>query len=276
MCRANNSPPPLTVRLNRLQARREQLIESLRAEGCQVEPCHFAPDGVLIHRHPALDSLRCYADGWFSVQDEAAMLCGYLVSPEPGERVLDACAAPGGKATHLAELMGDQGEIVALDHSEQRLRLVEENCRRLGLRSIHPLVGSATQVSFDGGFDRILADVPCSSLGVVRRHPDAKWRKGPELMATMARQQVAILDHVSHLLKPDGILVYATCSTEPEENEDVMRSFLCQHPDYRLDSVAAYLPVSARLFVHPEGYAQTWPGPEGLDGFFGVRFQRVG
>jgi len=275
MCRANNSPPPLTVRVNRLRARREQLIESLLAEGCQVEPCHFAPDGVLIQRHPELDGLQCYADGWFYVQDEAAMLCGYLLSPEPGERLLDACAAPGGKVTHLAELMGDQGEIVALDHSEQRLRLVEENCRRLGLRSIHPLVGNAMRMGFDRVFDRILVDVPCSGLGVVRRHPDAKWRKGPELIAAMARQQVAILDHVSHLLKPGGILVYATCSTEPEENEDVMGSFLRQHPDYRLDPVAAYLPASARLFVHGDGYAQTWPGPEGLDGFFGARFRRV-
>lgn len=275
MCHANNTPPRLAVRVNRLRATREQLIESLIAEGCQVKPCGFAPDGVLILRHPPLDGLRCFVEGWFSVQDEAAMLCGYLLSPQAGERVLDACAAPGGKVTHLAELMGDQGEVMALDRNTHRLRLVEDNCQRLGLRSIRCRVADATQVALGRAFDRILVDAPCSGLGVLRRHPDAKWRKGPALVDAMQRQQVAILEHVSSFLKSGGILLYATCSTEPEENEAVMHTFLTRHPDYRLDPAVAYLPTSARTFARDGGYYQTWPGPEGLDGCFGVRFQRV-
>lgn len=275
MCRANNTLPPLAVRVNRLRATREQLIECLTADGCRVEPCRFAPDGVLIYEHPPLDRLAGYAEGWFYVQDEAATLCGYLLAPQPGERVLDACAAPGGKATHLSELMGDTGEIVALDQSPNRLRLLEANCQRLGLRSIHSLVGDATTIDLDGQFDRIFVDAPCSGLGVLRRHPDAKWRKAPSLIDIMQQQQTAILEHVSHVLKPGGVLVYATCSTEPEENQDVVQAFLTRHPEYRSDPVAAYLPVSAHVFARDEPYFQTWPGPEGVDGFFGVRLQHV-
>ncbi|MBI3327466.1 MAG: 16S rRNA (cytosine(967)-C(5))-methyltransferase RsmB [Nitrospinae bacterium] len=274
MCCANNILPPLAVRANRLRATREQLIESLTAEGCHVEPSRLAPDAVVIHAHPPLDHVRCYAEGWFYVQDEAATLSGYLLTPQPGERVLDACAAPWGKVTHLAELMGDTGEIVALDQSSHRLRLLTANCQRLGLRSIRSLVGDATQIALDRPFDRILVDAPCSGMGVLRRHPDAKWRKGPALIDAMQRQQSAILEHVSRFLKPGAVLVYATCSTEPEENQDVVQAFLTRHPEYQLEPVAAYLPANARMFAHDGGYFQTWPGPEGLDGAFGVRLRR--
>lgn len=275
ICRANNTLPPLAVRVNRLRATREQLIECLTVDGCRVEPCSFAPDGVLIYEHPPLDRLAGYAEGWFYVQDEAAMLSGYLLAPQPGERVLDACAAPGGKATHIGELMGDSGEVVALDQSPNRLRLLEANCQRLGLRCIHSLVGDATTIALDGQFDRIFVDAPCSGLGVLRRHPDAKWRKTPSLIDSMQRQQSAILAHVSRFLKPGGVLVYATCSTEPEENQEVVQAFLTRHPAYRSDPIAAYLPVSAHVFARDEPYFQTWPGAEGVDGFFGVRLLRV-
>ncbi len=263
------------MRVNRLRATRDQLLESLAAEGCRMNPCRFAPDGVVLQTHPPLTRLGCYVEGWFAVQDEAAMLCGYLMAPQPGERVLDACAAPGGKTTHLAELMGDVGEIVALDQSVDRLRLVKQNCQRLGLRSIRCLAGDATHLGLDGSFDRALIDAPCSSLGVLRRHPDAKWRKGPEVVAAMQSQQAAILEHVSPFLKVGGILIYATCSTEPEENQHVVQAFLHCHPEFRLEPAAASLPETAGMFMHEEGWFQTWPGPEGLDGFFAARLKRV-
>ncbi len=275
MCQANNRPPALVLRVNRLRTTPERLLASLTAEGCEAKPCRFTPDGVVVTAHPGLQQLRCYREGWFMVQDEAAMLCGYLISAQPGERVLDACAAPGGKATHVAELMGDSGEVLCLDHSWQRLKFVEENAQRLGLRSLHCLVGDAERSEFDGLFDRIIVDAPCSGLGVLRRHPDGKWRKGLDLIAAMARQQRAILMHLSRFVRPGGVLVYLTCSTEAEENQHIVQAFIAQHPDFELESAETYLPAEARVFVQEGGWFQTWPGLEGLDGFFGARLRHI-
>jgi 16S rRNA (cytosine967-C5)-methyltransferase len=275
MCQADNLRPPLTARVNRRRATRELLLMSLAADGCEAEPCHYAPDGVRIRSQVALAQLQSYRDGWFTVQDEAAILCGYLLTPEPGERVLDACAAPGGKATHAAELMADDGEVLCLDHSYQRLNLVVENAQRLGLHCLHGLVGKAEKIEFKRAFDRILVDAPCSGLGVLRRHPDAKWRKGPELIGLMARRQASILAHLSRFVKPEGFLVYITCSTEIEENQHLVKEFLERHPDYALETVTRDLPEAARVFAQQGGWLQTWPGPEGLDGFFGARLRRL-
>jgi 16S rRNA (cytosine967-C5)-methyltransferase len=275
MCRADNMRPPLVVRVNLRRATRERLLNSLVADGCDAEPCQYAPDGVCITSHAALDQLQSYRDGWFTVQDEAAILCGYRLTPQSGERVLDACAAPGGKATHAAELMADRGEILCLDHSQQRLTLVMENARRLGLQCLRGVVGRAETVEFKRAFDRVLVDAPCSGLGVLRRHPDAKWRKGPELIGMMARQQASILAHLSQFVKPAGLLLYITCSTEAEENQHIVEAFLAHHPNYELDAVTTDLPDAARVFARQEGWLQTWPGPEGLDGFFGARLRRI-
>jgi 16S rRNA (cytosine967-C5)-methyltransferase len=275
MCQADNMRPPLMVRVNRRRATRERLLTSLAADGCEVEPSCYAPDGVCIRSHAALDQLQSYRDGWFTVQDEAAILCGYLLTPEPGEQVLDACAAPGGKATHAAELMADSGKLLCLDHSDQRLNLVMENARRLGLQCLRGVVGKAEGIAFIRPFDRILVDAPCSGLGVIRRHPDAKWRKGPELIGMMARQQAAILAHLSQFVKPDGLLLYITCSTEAEENQYLVQEFLERHPNYALEAVTRDLPDAARVFAREGGWLQTWPGPEGLDGFFGARLRRL-
>jgi len=275
MCHANNRRPPLVVRANLLRTTRDRLLDSLTGDGCEAEPCRYAPDGVLIASHPPLDRLRGYREGWLTVQDEAAILCGYLLAPQPGERVLDACAAPGGKATHAAELMADRGEILCLDHSHRRLNLVQESARRLGLQCLRCLVGDAERIEFGRAFDRIMIDAPCSGLGVLRRHPDAKWRKGPELIGMMARHQSAILEHLGRFVKPNGLLLYMTCSTESEENQHIVQAFLDRHPDYELEAVGNDLPDPARVFARDEGWFQTWPGPEGLDGFFGARLRRA-
>ncbi len=275
MCQANNVRPPLTVRVNRRRATRERLLASLIADGCEAEPCRFAPDGVCIRSHAALDQLQSYRDGWFTVQDEAAILCGYLLAPQPEERVLDACAAPGGKATHAAELMADRGDIFCLDQSPQRLNLVAQNARRLGLQCLRGVGGKAERIEFKRTFDRILVDAPCSGLGVLRRHPDAKWRKGPELIGLMAHQQAAILAHLSQFVKPDGLLLYITCSIEAAENQHIVKEFLACHPGYVLEAAVRNLPDAARVFAQPGGWLQTWPGPEGLDGFFGACLRRL-
>jgi 16S rRNA (cytosine967-C5)-methyltransferase len=275
MCRANNQVPALVVRANRLRITREALIASLASQGCHAEPCHVAPDGIMILSHPPLEQLQSYTQGWFTVQDEAAMLCGYLLDPQPGERVLDACAAPGGKASHMAELMGDTGEVVCVDRSQPRLRLAAQNYRRLSLQSTRLVAADAISMGFRAAFDRILVDAPCSGLGVLRRHPEAKWRKGPELIPQMVALQQAILHQVSRYLRPGGCLVYTTCSTEPEENRQVVESFLESHRDYRLEPVTPHLPPAARPFADAGVWFQTWPGPQGMDGFFGARLRRL-
>jgi 16S rRNA (cytosine967-C5)-methyltransferase len=275
MCHADNTRPPLVVRVNPLRTTRERLLESLEADGCEADPCRYAPDGVLVLLHSPLDQLQSYRKGWFTVQDEAAILCGYLLAPQPGERVLDACAAPGGKATHAAELMADRGEMLCLDHSYQRLNLVKANAARLRLKCLRYVVGNAERVVFKRTFDRILVDAPCSGLGVLRRHPEAKWRKGPELIGTMARQQTSLLEHLSPYVKPEGFLLYVTCSTEAEENQQIVHAFLDRHPEYELEAIANDLPDAARGFAQQGGWFQTWPGPEGLDGFFGARLRRT-
>jgi 16S rRNA (cytosine967-C5)-methyltransferase len=275
ICHADNRPPSLVLRVNRLRTTPERLLASLAAEGCEAKPCRFAPDGIVVTSHPGLDQLRSYHEGWFMIQDEAAILCGYLLSAQPGERVLDACAAPGGKATHAAELMADRGEVLCLDQSRQRLKLVEENAQRLGLRSIHCLVGDAERIEFAEPFDRVVVDAPCSGLGVLRRHPDAKWTKSPEVIEAMARKQRAILVNLSRVVKPGGVLVYMTCSTEAEENQRVVRTFVEQHPGFALEPVDSSLPAAARIFAQERGWLQTWPGGEELDGFFGARLQRI-
>jgi 16S rRNA (cytosine967-C5)-methyltransferase len=171
--------------------------------------------------------------------------------------------------------MADGGKLLCLDHSYQRLNLVVENARRLGLQCLRGVVGKAEGIAFMRTFDRILVDAPCSGLGVLRRHPDAKWRKGPELIGMMAHQQASILEHLSQFVKPDGLLLYITCSTEPEENQHLVGAFLDRHRDYELEEVSSHLPDAARVFAREGGWFQTWPGPEGLDGFFGARLRRI-
>jgi 16S rRNA (cytosine967-C5)-methyltransferase len=275
MCHANNRQPCLVLRVNRLRTTPERLLASLTAEGCEAKPCRFASDGIVVTSHPGLHQLRSYQEGWFMVQDEAAILCGYVISAQPGERVLDACAAPGGKATHAAELMADGGEVLCLDQSRQRLKLVEENAQRLGLRSIHCLVGDAERIEFDDPFDRVVVDAPCSGLGVLRRHPDAKWTKSPDVIEVMARQQRAMLMNLSRAVKPGGVLVYMTCSTEAEENQRIVQAFVEQHPGFALESVDSSLPAAARIVAQEGEWLQTWPGVEDLDGFFGARLRRI-
>jgi 16S rRNA (cytosine967-C5)-methyltransferase len=274
MCRANNLRPPLVVRANRLRISPERLLASLTADGCAPSPCRYAPAGIAIASSAPLEELQGFRQGWFAVQDEAAILCGYLLAPRPGERILDACAAPGGKASHVAELMADRGEILCLDHSHERMQRVEANARRLGLNSLRYLVGDAGKIVFERSFDRVLLDAPCTGLGVLRRHPDAKWLKGPASIDIMARQQRALLEHLSRFVKPEGIILYVTCSTEPEENQAIVHGFLEDHSHYALETVANDVPEAARVFVGPEGWLQTRPGPDGLDGFFAARLRR--
>jgi len=273
LCAANNEIPPVTVRVQPLRTTPEALRAELEREGIEVTPCRISNVGLVLRRTKDLGRLPAYRKGEFYVQDEAAQLVGFIVDPKPGESVLDACAAPGGKSTHLAELMGDRGEVVAADVDSTRLERIVENAGRLGLTAIRPMVADATRPGnflADRRFDRILVDAPCSGLGIIRRNPEAKWYKSEDLIRSMAVLQSSILNRVAPLLKPGGILVYSTCTTELEENENVVGAFLTEHPDFRISPLQAEYSENP-VMVTAEGYLQTIFNPYQMDHFFAAR-----
>jgi 16S rRNA (cytosine967-C5)-methyltransferase len=205
------------------------------------------------------------------VQDQAAQFISLLLAPQPGETVLDACAAPGGKATHLAELMRNQGTVTALELDASRIAKIRENGRRLGTTIIAPAQGDASKYHA-GVFDRVLIDAPCSGLGVLRRHPDGRWNKTERTVLEHTVLQRRILENCAVLLKPGGTLVYATCTTEPEENDDIIAWFLSgPGSSFRVDDPRPFLPQAAAALVDAEGRFRTFPQAPEMDGFFGVR-----
>ncbi len=279
LCRADNAPAPLTVRVNRLKLGVADYRQQLQAKEIASTLCAYSPAGLRIDHGGSVTALPGYGSGWFYVQDEASQLVPLLLAPRPGEVVLDVCAAPGGKATQIAEMMNNQGEIVALDRSPERLSLVEENGKRLGVTIIRTAVADATQELVQlgkGRFDRILVDAPCSGLGVLRRHPEGKWSKDENSILKSAQAARSILANVSILLKPKGVLVYSTCSTEPEENQGVIEVFLSRHRQFRVEEgAAALLPEAARPLINDHGFFSTVLKGGNMDGFFAVRLIRV-
>ena len=256
---AANLPPPLDLRVNRLRASREAVLDAFRAAGVAAEPLDEAPWGLTLHgRSGDLRQLPGYAEGHWCVQDRAAQRIAPLLDPQPGERLLDACAAPGGKSTHLAELIGDAGTVVAVDRSAGRLRRVKANADRLGLAAIQPQPGDAAELAALP-FDRILLDAPCSGLGTLARHADARWRIDPDSIAELVGVQRRLLEAMVPLLKPAGQLLYATCTVHPAENGALIRSFLAGHPGWSQCSEL-----------------QLWPQPGGGDGFYAAGLQAPG
>jgi 16S rRNA (cytosine967-C5)-methyltransferase len=204
-------------------------------------------------------------------------LASYLLGPQPGERVLDACAAPGGKSTHIAELMRDEGELIALDPSARGIDRIRENIARLQLRSIRAVRGDASHELFDSlgtPFDRILIDAPCSGLGTLRSHPEIKWQRDENDIERLYRLQSKILGHVAEHLKPGGVLVYSTCTLTKEENDRVVEGFLREHQEFELEDAERYLPDGARHMARGK-YFQALPQRDNTDGFFAVRMKRI-
>lgn len=280
ICASNNMAPHSSVRVNVLKANREQLLAELAAAEFEARPSLLAPSGVIIESGGNMAHTRWFESGDLSIQDESSMLVAEMVDPKPGMKVLDCCAAPGGKTTHLAEKMDDQGEIVANDVHPHKEQLIRQQADRLGLSSIRTVLHDAKDLSKQyskGSFDRILLDAPCSGLGVIRRKPDAKWTKKPQDIAEVAVLQYDILCSVAELLSKDGVLVYSTCTMEEEENAGLVRRFLSNHPQFRLViTPPAFLSEAAQQAVFTsEGMLQVLPHHFHSDGFFIARLQRM-
>jgi 16S rRNA (cytosine967-C5)-methyltransferase len=277
LARASNQIPPLTVRANRLRVTVPQLLTEVHGRFPDAAPCRWAEYGVVLGRrgNPAIDP--GFLAGRFTVQDEASQLVVALLDPQPGERVLDACAAPGGKATAIAERLRARGETVALDRHARRLELVQRHGRRLGLSGLRRIERDVTRPLRDlaggGGFDRVLVDVPCSGIGTLRRNPDLRWRLGPEDPRRLAEIQGTVLRNAADVLRPGGVLVYSTCTLLREENEDVVEAFLRASPEFSL-APAAEAPAEARPLVGADGYLRCLPHVHDTDGFFAARLVR--
>ena len=191
--------------------------------------------------HPPLSSLASFRDGWFYIQDPGTLLAVCKLGPQPGETILDFCAAPGGKTTFIAQLMNNQGRVVAQDVSEERLKWIQENCARLGVTCVKTILSSAFSLQ-PSAFDRVLVDAPCSNTGVMRRRVDLRWRIQPAEIERLRTVQLNLLQQAATQMKPGGVLVYSTCSLEPEENGEVVKQFLSDRADFKLESERELLP----------------------------------
>ncbi len=279
VCEQASSIPPVTLRVNQLKGTREDLLYRLRQAGIAARPTSVSPQGVVLEGGGIVSSLPGFHEGAFYVEDEAAQLIPPLLDPQPGEAVLDACAAPGGKAVHLAELMHNRGTVIAMDRHHARLKLLQDNCRRMGVGIVTSTLGDARASKPShhaiGPFDRMVVDAPCSGLGVLRRHPEAKWRKESQAFPRHHRLQRDILDAVAPRLRPGGVLVYSTCSTEPEENEQVVEEFCRVHAEFRRESVAPWLPPLAVGLLTERGDFSTMDNRFSMDGFFAARLRKI-
>ena len=277
LCRANNQIPPFTVRVNRLKATRDDVIERMQREGFEAASTVFSPEGIVLD-HPAVPirETDSYREGLIQIQDEASQQISHLVAPQPGEQILDICAGAGVKTTHLAEIMGNRGSILAVDVNANKITALRELTRRLGTAIIHTSVKDATADlgrEFHGKFDRIIVDVPCSGLGTLRRNPEIKWRLQPEDIGNSAGLQRQILMSAARYLREGGTLIYTTCTVMPVENEEIIADFLKEHGRFRLGEVPDV--IDPRM-VDAGGYFRTSPHLHGTDGFFGAVLVKTG
>jgi 16S rRNA (cytosine967-C5)-methyltransferase len=268
----NNAAPGLTLRVNRLRATREDVRRALDEADVQTEPGVAAPDSLLV---TGGNPLRGTNDGTFFVQDEASQLVALAVDAQPGERVLDLCASPGGKTTAMIADMHDTGILVASDVRPRRLRLLRETVRLSAARHAHVVhVPARGPRPFTASFDRVLVDAPCSGLGTIRRDPDIRWRRAEADLPLLADDQVALLGRAAATVAARGRLIYATCSSEPEENEQVIDRFLAAHADFALAPIGGHAALAP--FIDGRGMLRTLPFAHGLEAFFAAALVRRG
>ncbi len=270
----DNAPASLALRTNTLRVSRAELAATLAGHGVETEPTHHAPDGLVVRSgNPLLTPLA--DDGLFAVQDEASQLVAVFADARPGMRVLDLCASPGGKTTAMAAAMGDRGSIVACDVRPRRVELLARGVRSSGARCIRIAQADASRpLPFRTTFDLVLLDAPCSGLGTLRRDPDIRWRRVEAELPVLAAAQCRILEHAAGMVAQGGHLVYSTCSSEPEENEEVVDRFLKGHPEFR-PADRSELPSAVHAFLVESGLMRTFPFRDRLEAFFAAMLVRT-
>ena len=268
---ANNQPVPMTIQANTLRISSEALAEKLEAEGIEVFSHLWLPDCLLLKGSGDLEKLTSFRNGLFYVQDSAARLAVLAADPKSGERVLDACAAPGGKSFASAVAMGGTGTICSCDIQEKKLSRIKKGAARLGIDCISTSAvdGRTFRPEWEQYFDVVLADVPCSGLGIIRKKPDIRYKN---LLQTeqLPAIQLAILKNAAKYVKPNGRLLYSTCTVLERENQEVVSSFLECNPNFQLESFNSIGPVDGKC-----GYVTLWPHIHGTDGFFFAKLRRT-
>ena len=274
LCAWLNQTPTIDLRVNPLRISIEEVEAAMQSAGVEVRRIPQLPQALrVIGGAGNIQQLPGFREGWWTVQDSSAQLVSHLLNPQAGEVVIDACAAPGGKTTHIAELMGDQGTIWACDRAASRLKKLKENTQRLQLQSIQICTGDSRHFAqFTDSAERVLLDAPCSGLGTLHRRPDIRWRVTPTTVQELSVLQGELLEQAATWVKPEGILVYATCTLHPLENEGVIQPFLERHSDWQIRPPISDSALMA--FSTPQGWLKVWPHRYQMDGFFMVQLTR--
>jgi 16S rRNA (cytosine967-C5)-methyltransferase len=272
LMRRDNEPAESAVRANRLRTDAHAVVERLAAEGVDARTDVLAPEAVVIEAPYDVHGSPLFAEGLVMPQSRASMLVARAVDPRPGERVLDLCAAPGAKTTHLAALMAGGGEVVAVETDPARAEAIAGNARRLGAGTVRVVVGDAAEPSFGGDYDRVLVDPPCSDLGTLQSRPDARWRKSPEQLEELRALQRRILAAGAAAVRVGGRLVYSTCTISASENELIVQDFLGANANFGTWDLREWLPA---LSASVPGFLQTLPHRDGTDGFFLAALERL-
>lgn len=268
-----NERPLVTVRMNSLLGDYEEVLDKLITNQYEVTEGEICPEAIKIKKGSSIEENKLFKEGLITVQDESAMLVATLMELKEGLRVIDTCSAPGGKTTHMAELMDNKGEILAFDIYDHKLKLIEDNARRLGINIIETKLKNAEELYNDliESADRVLVDVPCSGLGIIRKKPEIKWNKSQQELKSLHSIQTNILNNSSKYVKKGGYLVYSTCTLNKEENERIIHEFLEKNKEFKLDKI--YLGKVENIIYNEEGYITILPN-EHMDGFFLCKIKR--
>lgn len=267
---ANNSKPSMNIRVNTLMITKENLKKRLENTGYTVKEGLYARDCLIIDKPYRITSLAEFKEGYFTIQDESSMLVGQILNPKENSLVLDVCSAPGGKSTHIAQLMNNKGKILARDIYQHKIQLMTSNIERLGIKIIECSMQDALEIdeSLIGKIDYTLVDAPCSGLGLIRRKPEIKWNRKVEDIVNLVKLQSQILQNASKYVKHHGVLIYSTCTILKEENIDVVKEFLSNNPEFELVPILEEMDYSDNIETLKDGYLQLYPHIHFVDGFF--------
>lgn len=277
LCIANNERPKLNIRVNTLKISKKDLMDRLESKGFIIGEGSYAYDCIIIYNPVRITDTDEFKDGLFQIQDESSMLVAQIMDPKPGDFVVDVCCAPGGKTTHIAQKMKNKGKIIARDIHEHKLKLVESNINRLGIKIIDTEKYNALDLDENlvNKVDCCLVDAPCSGLGLIRRKPDIKWRKEKENLSAITKLQFEILLNGSKYVKKGGTLVYSTCTIQKEENIYLIRKFIEYNNDFRLVSFEDCIDNVELSKSAANGYIELYPNINNTDGFFIAKMIKI-
>ncbi|HTR81253.1 MAG TPA: 16S rRNA (cytosine(967)-C(5))-methyltransferase RsmB [Bacteroidota bacterium] len=270
LLQSNNERPTLSLRINTARTSVEKFFELLTNQNVAFERSKYVGNFVRTSNLSDIAHTEIFRKGLFSVQDESAGIACQLLGVQPGDRVIDMCAAPGGKTTYIGEALHNNGVVIAVDKYSTRLNLIKSSCDRLGITNVNFVAADSTEYSTEPA-DKVLLDAPCSGLGVLAKKPDVKLKRESEDIRDLVKIQSLLAENAAKLVKPGGVFVYSTCTTEPEENFGVMRTFLERHPEFCVESAAAFVPPA---LVTPDGFVETFPHKHNMDGSFSIRLRK--